>query len=87
MSQPIREENDDVKVMKTRLDDIIKGIKVLVTMLFLIPSQAVKEATSLIRNPHHMALANKHVTLFLHQHQSDGTYELPDYSNEEYNEM
>ena len=47
VSQPIRRENDDVIVMKTRLDDIIKGIKGLVTMFFLIPLPAVEEATSL----------------------------------------
>ena len=86
MSQPIRRENDDVIVTKMRLDDIIKGIKGLVTMLFLIPSPAVEEATSLGKNPCHMALANKHVTLFLNRQHLDGTYELPDYSHEEYNE-
>ena len=87
MSQPIRRENDDVIVMKTRLDDVIKGIKGLVTMLFLIPLPAVKEATSLGKNPRHMALANKHVTLFSHRRHSDGTYKLPDYSHEEHNKM
>ena len=66
MSQPIREENDDVMVTKMRLDDVIRGIKALVTMLFLIPSQVVEEAISPARNPHHMASANKHVTLFSH---------------------
>ena len=64
VSQPIRRENDDVIVTKTRLDDVIKGIKGLVTMFFLIPSPAVKEATSLGKNPHHMASANRHVTVF-----------------------
>ena len=87
MSQPIRRENDDVIEMKTRLDDIIKGIKGLVTMFFLIPSPAVEEATSLRKNPHHMASANKHVTLLSHRRCSDGTYELPDYSHEDHNEM
>ena len=66
MSQPIREENDDVMVTKTRLDDIIKGIKALVTVSFLISLQTVEEATSPVRNPHHMASANKHLTLFSH---------------------
>ena len=87
MSQPIRRENDDVIVMKMRLDDVIKGIKGLVTVLFLIPSPAVEEATSLGKNPRHMASANKHITLFLHRCHVDGTYELPDYSHEEYNKM
>ena len=87
MSQPIRRENDDVIVMKMRLDDVIKGIKGLVTVFFLIPSAAVKEATSLGKNPHHIKLANRHVTLFLHRRCSDGTYELPDYSHEDHNEM
>ena len=87
MSQPIRRENDDVIVTKTRLDDIIKGIKGLVTVFFLIPSPAVKEATFLGKNPHHMASANKHVTLFLHRWHLDGTYKLPDYSHEDHNEM
>ena len=32
--------------MKTRLDDIIRGIKVLDAVIFLIPSPAVKEATT-----------------------------------------
>ena len=87
MGQPIRRENDDVIVRKMGLDDIIKGIKGLVTMLFLIPLPAVKEATSLGKNPRHMASANKHVTLFLHRHRADSTYELPDYSHEEHNKM
>ena len=87
MSQPIRRENNDVIVMKMSLDDIIKGIKGLVTMFFLIPLPAVKEATSLGKNPHHMASANRHVTLFSHRRHSDGTYELPDYSHEDHNEM
>ena len=55
MSQPIRRENNDVIEMKMRLDDIIKGIKGLVTMFFLIPSPAVKEGASTGNNPHHMA--------------------------------
>ena len=87
MSQPITRENDDVIVMKMRLDDVIKGIKGLVTMLFLIPSPAVEEATSLGKNPHYMASANRHVTLFLHRQCLDGTYELPDYSHEDHNKM
>ena len=87
MSQPIRRENDDVIVMKMRLDDITKGIKGLVTVFFLIPLPAVEEATSLGKNPHHMASANKHITLFSHRQCSDGTYELPDYSHEDRNEM
>ena len=87
MSQPIRREKEDVMVMKTRLDDIIKGIKGLVTMLFLIPLPAVEEATSLGKNPCHMVSANRHVTLFSHRHLLDGTYELPDYGHEDYNEM
>ena len=73
--------------MKMRLDDIINGIKGFVTMLFLIPSLPVEQATCLTRNPHHMASANKHITLFSHRYRSDSTYELPDYSNKEYNEM
>ena len=87
MSQPIRRENNDVIEMKMRLDDVIKGIKGLVTVFFLIPLPAVKEATSLGKNPHHMASANKHVTLFTHRWHSDGTYELPYYSHEDHNEM
>ena len=73
--------------MKTRLDDIIKGIKGLVTVCFLIPSPAVKEATSTGKNPHHMASANKHITVFSHRQHSDVTYELPDYSHEDHNGM
>ena len=87
MSQPIRRENNDVIVTKMRLDDVIKGIKGLVTVLFLIPSPAVEDATSLGKTPCHMASANKHVTLFSHRCRSDSTYELPDYSDEEYNKM
>ena len=87
MSQPIRRENGDVIETKTRLDDIIKGIKGLVTMFFLIPLPAVEEATSPGKNPHHMASANKHITLFSHRWHSDATYELPDYSHEDHNEM
>ena len=34
-------------VMKMRLNDFTKGIKRLATVLFLIPSPAVEEATSL----------------------------------------
>ena len=45
MSQPIRRENGDVMETKMRLDDIIRGIKVL-DAVFLIPSPAVKEATT-----------------------------------------
>ena len=73
--------------MKTRLDDVIKGIKGLVTVFFLIPSPAVKEATSTGKNPCHMAFANKHVTIFSHRRRSDGTYELPDYSHKDHNKM
>ena len=51
MSQPIRRENDDVIEMKMRLDDVIMGIKGLVTMFCLIPSPAVEEATSTGKNP------------------------------------
>ena len=87
MSQPIRRENDDVMEMKMRLDDVIKGIKGLVTVFFLIPLPAVEEATSTGKNPCHMALANKQVTVFLHRRCLDGTYELPDYSHEDHNEM
>ena len=87
MSQPIRRENDDVIEMKMRLDDIIKGIKGLVTDFFLIPLPAVEEATSTGRNSHHMVSANKHVTVFSHRRHSDGTYKLPDYSHEDHNEM
>ena len=87
VSQPIRRENDDVIERKMRLDDIIMGIKGLVTVFFLIPSPAIKEATSLGKNPHNMALANRHITLFSHRQHSDGTYELPDYSHEDHNEM
>ena len=46
MSQPIRRENGDVMETKTRLDDVIRGIKALDTVIFLIPSPAVKEATT-----------------------------------------
>ena len=46
MSQPIRRENGDVMEMKMRLDDVIRGIKVLDTVIFLIPSPAVKEVTT-----------------------------------------
>ena len=87
MSQPIRRENDDVIETKMRLDDVIKGIKGLVTMFCLIPSPAVEEPTSTGKNPCHMALANKHVTIFSHRRCSDGAYELPDYSHEDHNEM
>ena len=87
MSQPIRRENDDVMEMKMRLDDVIKVIKGLVTVFFLIPLPAVKGATSTGKNPHHMASANKHVTVFSYRQCSDGTYELPDYSHEDHNEM
>ena len=87
MSQPIRRENDDVIETKMRLDDVIKGIKGLVTVFFLIPSPAVEEATSARKNPCHMALANKHITLFSHRWCSDETFELPDYSHEDHNEM
>ena len=87
MSQPIRRENDDVIETKMRLDDVIRGIKGLVTVFFLIPSPAVKEATSPGKNPHYMALANRHVNLFLHRQHSDGTYELLDYSHEDHNKM
>ena len=66
MSQPIRKENDDVMVTKMRLDDIIKGIKVLVTMLNLIPSPAVEEPTSPARNSCHMASPSKYITLLSH---------------------
>ena len=47
MSQPIRRENGDVMETKTRLDDIMGGIKVLNAVIFLIPSPAVEEATLL----------------------------------------
>ena len=87
MSQPIRRENDDVIETKMRLDDIIKGIKGAVTVSFLIPSPTVKEATSLGKNPCHMALANRHITLFSHRQCLDGTYELPDYNHEDHNKM
>ena len=46
MSQPIRRENGDVMEMKTRLDDVIRGIKALDAVIFLIPSPAVEEATT-----------------------------------------
>ena len=46
MSQPIGRENGDVMETKMRLDDVIRGIKVLDTVIFLIPSPAVKEATT-----------------------------------------
>ena len=46
MSQPIRRENDDVMEMKMRLDDVIRGIKALDAVIFLIPSPAVEEATT-----------------------------------------
>ena len=87
MSRPIRRENDDVMVTKMRLDDVIKGIRGLVTVFFLIPSPAVEEATSTRKNPRHMVLANKHITVFSHRWHLDGTYELPDYSHEDHNEM
>ena len=88
MSQPIRRENDDVIEMKMRLDDVIKGIKGLVTVFFLIPSLGVEEATSPGKNPCHMAsVKKKHVTLFSHRQHSDGTYQAPDYSHEDHKEM
>ena len=46
MSQPIRRENGDVMEMKMRLDDIIRGMKVLDAVIFLIPLPAVKETTT-----------------------------------------
>ena len=46
MSQPIRRENGDVMETKMRLDDVIRGIKALDTVIFLIPSPAVEEATT-----------------------------------------
>ena len=70
-----------------RLDDVIKGIKGLVTMLTLIPSPAAEEATSPEKNPCHMASANRHVILFLKRCCSDVNYELPDYSHEDNNKM
>ena len=85
MSQPIRREHDDVIVTKKRLDDVIKGVKGLVTVFFLIPLPAVKEATSLGKNPCLMTLANRHITLFSHRWHLDGTYELLDYSHEDNN--
>ena len=41
-----QKRNGDVMEMKTRLDDVIRGIKALDTVIFLIPSPAVKEATT-----------------------------------------
>ena len=46
MSQPIRRENVDVMETKMRLDDVIRGIKALDTVIFLIPLPAVEEATT-----------------------------------------
>ena len=46
MSPPIRRENGEVMEMKTRLDDVIRGIKVLDAVIFFIPSPAVEEATT-----------------------------------------
>ena len=46
MSQPIRRKNGDVMETKTRLDDVIRVIKALDAMIFLIPSPAVEEATT-----------------------------------------
>ena len=46
MSQPIRRENGDDMEMKTRLDDVIGGIKALDAVIFLIPLPAVEEATT-----------------------------------------
>ena len=46
MNQPIRRENDDVMETKKRPNDVIKGIKGLVTVLILIPLPALEEATS-----------------------------------------
>ena len=46
MSQPIRGENGDVMETKRRLDDMIRGIKVLDAVIFLIPLPAVEEATT-----------------------------------------
>ena len=46
MNQPIRRENGDVMEMKMRLDDVIRSIKVLDAVIFLIPSPAVEEATT-----------------------------------------
>ena len=46
MIQPIRRENGDVMEMKTRQDDVIRDIKALDAVIFLIPSPAVEEATT-----------------------------------------
>ena len=87
MSQPIRREKDDVMEMKTRLYDIIRGIKALDTVVFLIPLPAVKEATTSTTKPHHMASGGRQDTVFLHHWCPNRTYELPDYSHESNNEM
>ena len=72
---------------KTRLDDVIRNIKVLDTVIFLIPSPAVEEATNRTPKPHHMASGGWQDTVFLHHQHPDGTYELLDYSHESNNEM
>ena len=87
MSEPIKRENGDVMEMKTRLDDVIRGIKVLDTVIFLIPSPAVKEATTQTTKPRHMASGGQQDTIFLYHRQPDGTYDLPDYNHESNNEM
>ena len=66
MSQPIRRENGDVMEMKTRLDDIIRGIKALDTVIFLIPSPPVEEATTETTRPRHMASGGQQDTIFSH---------------------
>ena len=87
MSQPIRRENGDVMEMKMRLDDVIRGIKVLDAVIFLIPSPAVEEATTLTAKPRHMASGGWQDTVFSHHRHPDGTYDLLDYSHESNNEM
>ena len=74
MSQPIRRENDDVMEMKMRLDDVIRDIKALDTVIFLIPLPAVEEATTKTAKPHHMSSGGQQDTIFLHHRHPDGTY-------------
>ena len=73
--------------MKTRLYDVIGGIKVLDGVIFLIPLPAVEEATTLTAKPRHMASGGQQDTVFLHHRRHDGTYELLDYSHESNNKM
>ena len=87
VNQPIRRENDDDMETKMRLMTSWRVYKGLLPCFSSFPCQQSRTATSTGKNPCHMALANKHVTIFLHRRRSDGTYKLPDYSHEDHNEM